>query len=295
MSLSSKQRETIDCQRFSRPDQSAPSPTAAASAEESQAASDVLERSQQFDRQIAKTMQSAEPPAGFADRMLAQLLVEEQSTESVASEVVLPADAPPVRSSRRRWVQVAVGFALASSAAALLFMALRVTPASEAEILECASGKDGWVHDVYQTDQWQTDLADAMQVRPLNRVDLQRSPIGWRPYAVQWDEQAVAYDLRRNPFDTPAVLFAIKPAGQAGVEPTSPPLRPQNQTGAWSVAIWGQGDMLYVLAGKGGGAAYRQLIRRPEFTRLLRELDSDGAIAATVTRQSQPGLTDPNG
>lgn len=261
MALSNSIREQIDCQPLNPVEDS--SDVAADHAAHAA-------RANLIDRNIANAMRDCEPPADFADRLLAKL--------NVAENIPAEEEKTPATTSRRSWLRMGVigGLVAAAASIAVAYFATR-TPLNEEELVELVSGREGWVNNVYPEDsnEWNSDLAAGDKQRPFYRKDLRRMPIGWRKYPVSLDSGAVAYDMRESHFGTQAVLFSVQPSQSTDVAYTTPPATPQNKTGVWTIALWQREGHLFVLACHGGTTRYRRLVHQMETAGLF----ESGAIA----------------
>lgn len=232
-----------------------------------------LERERQFDARVAEVLHEAPLPEGLAERIMARLSV---ATEPVAGasltidsargprpdEDLATSPAASLRDDaahrsaaalRRRW-RLASGW-LATAAALLLIaysghqFALRPSWTLP-QVLEQA---------IAFHDQHARELHDASSgTLPFSRTIRQPASAVGRQVVGLLSCEGAAYDINKGKVHATLYVLRLKISGV----PTTPPARPDSVTGGHSVAIWQEGDLLYVLVVDGGQPEYRIVSQR---------------------------------
>jgi len=237
-----------------------------------------LRQSMAFDRTMIAAFQDVQPPAGLADRLLANVLQQSgdvaesaalPAAEAVSTPAKKPAEALPQattpRTNRRAAIAV-LGCSLAAAAALMLVAVLPSPTLSRNEFM--AMVDDDWIDRSLANDEesWRDFTASTpASSRPSTSMVHARA-LHWRAFRSSLDPAGVEYDLRTSRTSRKAILYVVQTRTVIHNLPTAPSRRPQSQTGGWVVSSWREGDLVYVLAVEGDAARYRSLIRLPQFS-----------------------------
>lgn len=106
---------------------------------------------------------------------------------------------------------------------------------------------------------WNEDLLAAQALtRPLDRA-VRANPQRWCSIATDYDSQTVVYDLASRGAEM-ALVFCMRCPVSHSQLPQLPPGTAFSATGGLTLGVWRRGDLVYVLAVRGGQNRYRQLI-----------------------------------
>ena len=229
---------------------------------------DRLRAIQQFDLRMRDVIGQVDAPAGLPERLLRSLFgdpVVDASCGRLAPAA--PAAVSPVsllkaerKWSRRRWLQIGIGSSAVAACGGLLAAWLLRPKIDVATIaLHVATGFEGapsWL-ELLHREPWRTErgqlsasLPSALQsYRQIQTIHTSLLA------AVQ------AYDVSGVGSGQAAYLFVARPVRVQLVNvPAGIPLKPQDLTGTWHVAVWQDlSGWLYALAFQGGMSRYRQL------------------------------------
>ncbi|MFW6125039.1 MAG: hypothetical protein ACOC46_02725 [Pirellulales bacterium] len=248
----------------------------------------LFRRLKRFDVRLAERLEDVPVPDGLA-RRIAERLAEEsvEAGGAVAASAARPApDAVPAAENAptdtestagsgeagtgrvsRRWLAAGIGLlAAAASLFAAAWIGYLSTPAITHEAL-LAAARERFLAEQRAFAEGEGPpsqavvRASAPATRPPSSAVVRMRGMRWREAGEMLGRRAVAYDFpgREWPQATLYVLEAeaVKPLAMR------PPRRPPSSTGGVSVAAWRQGDLLYVLAVRGGASTYRRLVSPP--------------------------------
>jgi hypothetical protein len=232
-------------------------------------------RTERFDRAIAEAFGVVNVPAGLEARLLAAASERRPQAADplspVAADGPQPAATQPAR-GRRHWL-------LAGSVAAACLLALAAgtlrwwRPRPTIDRATVADAADRWLDELLRSEQpWRSDLDHAALVRYEPSDALLASPAAWRPFAasvrrgadsLSLDRSGVVYEIPgKNPGQLRTLLFVLRTTAQVDAASIAPQT-PTRVTGGWSIGVWREGDVLYVLAVEGDQRRYKSLVKPP--------------------------------
>jgi len=252
----------------------------------------------QFDSRMQEAVADVSVPEGLADRLKHVLAREASRPSSVAisassdaplgeaAETDLPtassslSSGPAGRAARRRprgrrRLLTAIGGLVAAASVALVTVWLGsggLAPITEEALIEAARARFlAHPGETAEVDRPSAGRATAEQSQlaqdyPPSQAVARVRGLAPREAGEILGRRAVAYDLgashRRGRAAPQATLYVLR--GQTA-DPLAirPPLRPPASSGGITLAAWRQGDLVYVLAVRGGTNAYRRLIAPP--------------------------------
>jgi hypothetical protein len=245
------------------------------------------ERAQRFDATIGEAFRDVQPPDGLLSRLLASACLPESpagmpgdhlapatcDTSSEQGGAAQPGTAPVERRRAvRSWRLVWIG--PLTAAAAILLLALipfwrrSAPPIDGGRIADAA---DQWIHSVMQDQApWRDLQSGSLEPYPCPAA-LKVRPSAWRPFDARLPDRsgpaplghpAAVYELRSKTGQRQALLFVVRTSRRLDVRNT-PPVPPTQGTGGWSIGIWREQQVLYVLAVKGDVRRYQSLIKPP--------------------------------
>ena len=240
-----------------------------------------LERSQRFDAAVMGRFRKVPVPAGLADRLLAAVDGADgqpAAGDSAAGQTIIEphsvrhADAPsqsaagsPVHGSRqqRRRVWTIAASSLATIAALVAFLLLvpyfRV---AEPRVDDRLPGEVWSWTDAVVREGWKTDFdAPQLRDRPLDRA-IRPVPQRWCSISTAYDPDTVVYDVSSHAGEL-ALVFCMRARVRTSQLPEVPPWNGFAATGGLTLGVWRRGDMVYVLAVRGGASRYRALLGAP--------------------------------
>jgi len=229
------------------------------------------QRSQQFDACISGAFCDVPIPAGLADRLLAAVGTSPDQTPAIPAELPSPPssgvasrqDSEP----RRRWLRgvrprtwATMAGSLAAAAALIGFLLVGqhfgvTEPVADerlpGEILawDDAVVRQGWNDNVRATEPGERPLDPAVRGVPRR----------WCQIATRYDSKTIVYDLAPPGADQ-AVVFCMRSKARTTSLPNAPPWKAFSASGGLTLGVWRHGDMVYVLAVRGGPRRYREFI-----------------------------------
>lgn len=250
-----------------------------------------FERSQRFDAAMAGVFRDVPVPGGLEDRLLAALDVAAPARDEVPGlpsprDTAFDRQARPGQRGRRAWsgrrrMWTFVAGGLAATAA--LFAFLLVAPFSgigEPRADDRLPGEVlAWTDAVVQQG-WNTDF----QAQPLRDYPLDRAvraiPQRWCVIRTAYDRQTVVYDVAPRGRDL-ALVFCLRSRVRTSALPELPPWNVFPASGGLTLGVWRRGELVYVLAVRGGAERYRALIESPPLIGLIPNGRS-GSLTPTV-------------
>lgn len=198
-------------------------------------------RSSSEDIALAEALHEVQIPEGLESRLLASMPVQHPASVSVVEGV-------GSGGTRRAWLSSAASLAGLALAGRYLYVHRRL---GEAEV------KGGITVALGPSGGWVLPWLD-MEAAPDIPLPTQlRLPRGWQYVRTVWADKTPAYDVT-PPGGADSVLFAISlPRGISGF-PDVPRL-PQGASGGWRLAMWQDGEVLFVLASKGTDREFESL------------------------------------
>ena len=109
--------------------------------------------------------------------------------------------------------------------------------------------RQGWNDNVRATEPGE---------RPLDRA-VRGMPRRWCQIATRYDSKTIVYDLAPPGADQ-AVVFCMRSKAGTTSLPNAPPWKAFSASGGLTLGVWRRGDMVYVLAVRGGPRRYREFI-----------------------------------
>lgn len=298
MNRSQPHREQLDACRSGSDDLLLPELASLASGvARDEALAGELDRTLKADREIRSQLDEVAVPAGLADRLLASLAAARQ--QAVASAEVSDSPAPQLLKtladtiaaeleseaaptvvaapeaasadaklvSRRRWLQVSLGTALAASLAGGLgvWLRMRSTTAGVVSRDELASQVEKWIDKVAPPAGWKT--ADGTMPRTKYVIDpaVQGRPRRWQLFAPRGATtgDGVVYDLT-PPGRQRVLLFVIRTNVEHDVVTIASPKSTLPASRGIKLAAWQSRGLLSVLAVDEDGQRLEDfLISRP--------------------------------
>jgi hypothetical protein len=193
-----------------------------------------------WDQALATAMHDLPVPADLQQRLLAEYQVAQLEANTAATP----------HSTRRRWLQVAVGGGLA----ALGFATTTALWPREPKVLTASEIQQSiyWLQTACLPNQWQSlDSAPANEF-PLPRV-LRYQPRAWQALSVA---PGIVYELSHHQQATTAALFVLtQPRDQ---HPQRVAWEPNLSTQGLNLGYWQEGEQLYLLVTTGSTMQYRQ-------------------------------------
>jgi hypothetical protein len=252
------------------------------------------ERIRRWDQLVGDALDACPVPEGLCARLLDVL--EESGSEpapagdSIADSLAAAtqpgvAELPSVQlaehrwsaAAGRKWLRRSVLLAASVSAAVLIVVSFWGNPfASQAPQLTADFADEvlDWTHAVSRGD-WNTDFgAPELRDNPFD-PRVQGIPHRWTCIQTRYAAKTVVYDLtvRRS---EPTYLFCF-PSARSSL-PVSPPDSPFSTTGGFAIGAWQQGDLVFVLAVRGGERRYRGMIQVPVILGMLERIYAGRAI-----------------
>jgi hypothetical protein len=232
----------------------------------------LFRRAKRFDVRLAEALDDVPVPEGLAGRIVERLRciqgASEQSVTHEPAEHTVSVTRRPARTRHRRRALLVGGgmIAAAASLTAIVWVGVNASPSLTEDALLTA-GRERFLAD-------QRAFADGQGPRsqPLTRQSMPRemppSSAVVRTRSMRCREAghllgrpAVAYDYPGRA--TPRATLYVVRAAAAEPLPMRPPADPPISTGGVSIAAWQQGELIYVLAVRGGASTYRRLIAPP--------------------------------
>lgn len=254
------------------------------------------ERSLRFDAGVRQAFRDVPVPDGLGERLLAAVdsargdsarvgAMAEASTCATCSpanhEVATQSKAEgrwPGARRRRVWSVVAgtcTAIAVLAAVALLVpyFRAAEPLPDDRlpGEILAWSEAvvRQGWNEDL---------LAAQALTRPLDRA-VRANPRRWCSIATAYDSQTVVYDVASRGGEL-ALVFCMRCPVSRSQLPPLPPGTAFSATGGLTLGVWRRGDLVYVLAVRGGPNRYRQLIESSPLIGLQIDVPFSPAVKA---------------
>ena len=235
-----------------------------------------------LDARLAEALDDVPVPAGLAAAIVGRLAEVEAQRSDAASVPPKAADDAAVpgetelavathRAPRvsRRWLLVGGGLVAAASLFIGLWVGYFSTPRlTESTVLTA-------MRERFHADQ--KGFAEGGISATLHAVTAESIPAELPPSpavvlirGMQWREvgnvighRTVAYDFPSRRGDIPAATLYVMRASPDEPLATRPPEQPPISTGGVTLGSWQQGELLYVLAVRGGASTYRRLIAPP--------------------------------
>jgi hypothetical protein len=240
------------------------------------AVASLLGRSQKFDQAIAAAMDTGSVPEGLEARLLAAAADagasgdDEPDTSENREKVGQVEAAGHERAARRRWLWVA---SFAAAAAVIGVVAGGIAwwlPRPSLERTRIADAADRWLDQLIVSEGiWGKDDENRVLAAYPTSSFLKSKPSAWRRFEAEvlqgsdsltLDRNAVVYDLRGNVGELRTMLFVVRTS--VAVEASDiAPRTPTRVTGGWSIGVWQEGDLVYVLAVEGDEDRYRTFVK----------------------------------
>lgn len=249
----------------------------------------LYERIQRVDAGLAAAFHDVAVPEGLAQRITDRLatshrrVAKEPPPNPRPGEVALPANeetsqkpAPPPaaampaqpRPLSRRWLLAAGGLV---TVAAGLFVAVWIVGGSQEcdEPIVLREAMDRFRDEIERAESLAAVQGHLLSdphhpppsAYPISRDVLRVRGIRWRPISGFLGRSGVAYDLPGPDGTTQATLYVVElTVPDLGA---LPPAAPRRNTGGYSAAAWQAGQLLYVLAVRGGKGAYGSCLIPP--------------------------------
>ena len=237
----------------------------------------LLGRSQRFDQAIAAAMGAGDVPEGLEARLLAAVADagasagDDASNASENHETAGQVEAAGrERAARRRWLWAA---SLAAAAAVIGVVAGGIgwwLPRPSLERTRIADAADRWLDQLIVSEGvWGKDVENRVLAAYPASSFLKSKPSAWRRFeadvlqgsdSLALDRNAVVYDLRGNVGELRTMLFVVR-TSVAVEAPDIAPRTPTRVTGGWSIGVWREGDLVYVLAVEGDEDRYRTFVK----------------------------------
>lgn len=242
------------------------------------------QRSQEFDAIVVRMMPDLPVPDGLEERLLLALTTSQdadresreagewfddncrakgQAVQPRAAREHVPATARDgvgrrPRGRRWAWTLAAASLVAAGAVAAVLVLAPSFTAIEPRADEQLPREILAWV-DAVVREGWNTDFeADRVRRRPLD-LAVRATPRRWCSIRTRYDPQTAVYDVSSRDADF-ALAFCMDAPVRTSLLPEIPPWNPQPATGGLTVGVWRRGNLVYVLACRGGTRRYRELI-----------------------------------